>query len=254
MVVGQRADPRAGPLRAVTFDYWNTLVVADIPRVRAERHQRVSEVLEGHGVATDPARIDHALAVTVDRFNESWAANRQFTGAHGAQVLVGELGVHDLGPAAVAEVVDAFVRAAARVEHDLAPGVRDVLDALLSAGVAVGIVCDVGLTPSDLLRAELERHGVLGAFDHWSFSDEVGVYKPDPAIFAHALDGLGVDEPVHAVHVGDLRRTDVHGARNVGMRTVRFAGVHDDPPATDDADADEVITDHRELVSLLFLE
>lgn len=241
-------------MRAVTFDYWNTLVVADVARVRAARHLRVSEVLERHGVAVDPVRIDRALVATVEEFDESWEANRQFTGFHGAQVLVRALGMHDLAAAVVTDVVEAFVGAAAGVEHHLAPGVRDALDALVSAGVAVGIVCDVGLTPSDLLRDELERHGVLSAFGHWSFSDEVGVYKPDPVIFAHALDGLGVDEPAQAVHVGDLCRTDVQGARAMGMRTVRFAGVHDDSSAAADADADDVIRDHRELIGLLRLE
>ena len=54
------------------------------------------------------------------------------------------------------------------------------------AGLRIGIVCDVGLTGSPTLLAHLEHHGLADHFDHWSFSDVVGVYKPAPEIFAHA--------------------------------------------------------------------
>ena len=29
----------------------------------------------------------------------------------------------------------------------------------------------------------LDKHGLLDVLDHWSFSDEVGHYKPSPLIF-----------------------------------------------------------------------
>ena len=79
------------------------------------------------------------------------------------------------------------------------------------------------MTPSTSLRRQLERHGLLDYFDHWSFSDEVGWYKPAPQIFEHALAGLGVTEPARAAHVGDLRRTDVAGARAHGLLSVRYS-------------------------------
>ncbi|GIT00042.1 MAG: hypothetical protein CM1200mP26_17540 [Acidimicrobiales bacterium] len=69
-----------------------------------------------------------------------------------------------------------------------------------------------------------------------AFSDEVGVYKPDPSIFQAALEGLGVDDPSSVVHVGDLKRTDVAGARAMGMGTVRFRGALDDKEPGDEAD------------------
>ena len=47
----------------------------------------------------------------------------------------------------------------------------------------------------------------------------MGVEKPDPAIFRHALDALGVD-PARAVHVGDTPAADVAGAIAAGARPV----------------------------------
>ena len=110
----------------------------------------------------------------------------------------------------------------------------------------IGIVCDVGMTPAPALREHLDRHDLLGRFTHWSFSDEVGVYKPDPAIFRHALDGLGGVAPERAAHVGDLRRTDVAGARAMGMTAVRYTGVFDDDSA-DMPEGDHVVADHARL-------
>jgi putative hydrolase of the HAD superfamily len=108
--------------------------------------------------------------------------------------------------------------------------------------VRIGIVCDVGMTPSTALRAHLRRHGLLEHFTHWSFSDEVGVYKPAPEIFEHALTGLGRVAPDRAAHVGDLRRTDVAGARAMGMTAVRYTGVFDDD-TVDLPEADHVVAD-----------
>jgi FMN phosphatase YigB (HAD superfamily) len=107
------------------------------------------------------------------------------------------------------------------------------------------------MTPSTILRRHLERHGLLGAFDHWSFSDEVGTYKPDPRIFAHALAGLGGVLPHRAAHVGDLRRTDIAGARASGMTAVRYTGVFDDPPADELPEGHHIVNDHADLVATL---
>ena len=63
----------------------------------------------------------------------------------------------------------------------------------------------------------LRRAGILERFDGWAFSDEVGAYKPDPVIFHHALREIGGVEPGRAAHIGDLRRTDIAGARAMGM-------------------------------------
>ena len=115
----------------------------------------------------------------------------------------------------------------------------DVLSAVAATGVAVGIISDTALATGRHLRTYLDAYGILQHVTFAAFSDEVGVYKPDPAIFAAALDGLGIGDPATAAHVGDLKRTDVAGARAMGMSTVRFRGVVDDPE--DGAEADHVI-------------
>ena len=62
-------------------------------------------------------------------------------------------------------------------------------------------------------------------FDTVVDSSEVGVRKPDPAIYALACDRLEVD-PTDAVFIDD-HQGNIDGARAVGIRTV-FAGVTED--------------------------
>lgn len=238
---------------AVTFDFWNTLVEAPDPReARATRARRIVDLFERRGVAIEEDRVGSALDEVVRVFNEEWAANRQFTGAHGSARLIELLelpddeGLHDA-------VRAAFEGLGASRVPELNPNVGPTLERLRAQGVRIGIICDVGLAPSPVLRGHLEAHGVLHLFDHWSFSDEVGHYKPAREIFEHALAGLGGVSPERAVHVGDLRRTDVAGALGMGMTAVRYRGRHDDPGGPEATEAHHVIDDHVELLAILGL-
>lgn len=60
-------------------------------------------------------------------------------------------------------------------------------------------------------------------------SKVVGVSKPDPAIFDHALGAMGVD-PGDLVYVGDSIRNDVEGALAAGI-TPLLLDPHDDRPS-----------------------
>ena len=61
--------------------------------------------------------------------------------------------------------------------------------------------------------------GMAPYLDFCLTSEEVGVEKPDPAIFVAALDRAGV-KPGEAVHVGDQPRSDLVGARGAGLHAV----------------------------------
>lgn len=224
-------DPTSPPL-AVTFDFWDTLVQAPTAAAtRAARRARLAGVLRR--VAPDLAdeHLDQALAAVRRRFDEYWNANTQFTGVEATALLLRDLGLADAGDQAWHEAAAAaFMGTDDPHLPDLTVNIEPTLRALRARDVRIGIICDVGLSPSTVLRSYLERHGVLDLFDHWSFSDEVGVYKPDPTIFEHALTGLGGIAPERAAHVGDLRRTDIAGARAFGMTAVRYAGSNDDAP------------------------
>jgi HAD superfamily hydrolase (TIGR01549 family) len=133
----------------------------------------------------------------------------------------------------------------APVEHAL-----ETLAALRAAKIRVGLVCDTGFTPGRVVRRLLEEAGLADHLEVLGFSDEVGVPKPGGEIFAKVLAELGV-RPPEAVHVGDLKRTDIAGAHDMGMHAARFKGVHDDK--SDFVEAEVVIDDHRQLLEVIGL-
>lgn len=214
-------------VEAVTFDFWNTLVYELRGELRSRRLESWSGLLEEAGFGLERVQLEAVYDGAWEKYLSSWQANEQFLAAQAAEHIIENLGF-SVPDDVRTELIEAFGRAGAEVELHLADGVLDCLQTLKAAGLKLGIICDVGFTPSSTLRDHLIRHGVLPLFDHWSFSDEVGAYKPSPVIFEHALEGLGSPAPARVAHVGDIRRTDVAGALAMGMVAVRYTGIEDD--------------------------
>jgi putative hydrolase of the HAD superfamily len=234
---------------AVTFDFWNTL--AQVPAGKGvmteARLRAVAGACEQCGVEIEAERLATVLEEVSRSYERSWEAGTHFHPRQGVEQLVAALGASG---AAEETIGEAFLGAGRTVELALAPDIRACLEALTERGVRIGIVCDVGFSGGELLREILAREGVLDRFSGWAFSDEVGHYKPSPKAFAAALRALGA-EPGEAMHVGDLRRTDIAGAAAHGMRTVRYRALYDDPGAAGEPEADFVIDSHLELPPLL---
>jgi putative hydrolase of the HAD superfamily len=70
--------------------------------------------------------------------------------------------------------------------------------------------------PSRTQRPKIEQFRLLDLLDLLIVSEEVGVAKPDPAIFQIALEQLNVG-PSEALFVGDSPEFDLRGAAAAGM-------------------------------------
>lgn len=234
------------PVRAVTFDFWNTIAVEPAPgSMRDARQVAVVETLEAHGVEMDADHLAGHVAEVIRRREAAWAEGVHVSPIEGAQQLVTAL---ELEQAAGEAVAEAFLGASHGADLGLAPDIGPTLERLHADGLVLGIVCDAGFTGGAILRDFLAREGLLEHFSGWGFSDEVGAYKPDPRIFEAALAMLDA-EPADAIHIGDLRRTDVAGAQAIGMRSVRYRGLADDPHPGPEADF--ILDDHRDLPGLV---
>ena len=97
----------------------------------------------------------------------------------------------------------------------LYPEVPDVLQALRARGLRLAVVSNFDTRLPPLLDAL----GLAAFFDAVVCSGEAGAAKPDGAIFAHALETLGV-EASEALHVGDNREADYDGARAAGIEAL----------------------------------
>ncbi len=98
-------------------------------------------------------------------------------------------------------------------------GVQETLIALKRAGYLLGIVTDTA-NPIHAKLNWFERGGFGHVWDSIISSRELGMRKPDPRIYAAALQQLGV-RPDQAAFVGH-RAEELDGARNAGLHTVAF--------------------------------
>ncbi len=98
--------------------------------------------------------------------------------------------------------------------EDLYPDALGALDALRGAGYRLSIVAN---QPA-VRTAELRTIGVEA--DVIAMSDELGVWKPDPAFFKVALELMGGPDPSSVAYVGDRIDNDVLPAAASGMRSV----------------------------------
>jgi YjjG family noncanonical pyrimidine nucleotidase len=58
--------------------------------------------------------------------------------------------------------------------------------------------------------------------EHFKFtlvSDDIGVAKPNPQIFAAAFEKVSVDDKQKVLYIGDSIKADIEGAQNFGFRT-----------------------------------
>ena len=88
---------------------------------------------------------------------------------------------------------------------------------------------------------KIRRSGLENCFRHVVLSEEVGVQKPDPAIFHYALQvnnenrlrrGMEPLTKADILMVGDSYTSDIQGAINAGIDQAWIAPQFDDRPAT----------------------
>jgi putative hydrolase of the HAD superfamily len=240
-------------IKAVTFDFWETLVrdsPENLREQRALRIQALHRVLAGAGSGIGEVEVaeayDRSERVLVERF---WGRHRDPSIAEQVRVVLETVSpgvARAMTPALFEEALAGYIEPVLHLPPELEPGAELAVSELASRGVALGIISNTGRTPGVILRRVLERHDLLRHFTAVSYSDEVGYRKPDAEIFRRTLAELGV-EAGEAAHVGDNPVADVQGAQGVGMRGVHYAAAGR-PGATH---ADLIVADLGDLAERL---
>jgi putative hydrolase of the HAD superfamily len=233
---------------AVTFDCWQTLLYeSDWALAHKRRVAALARAAREAGRTTSDDEAGAAFDAAWTHHMDSWRNGVQTGAEQVALEALARLGLRDPHPA-LEHLVSEYQEASHSGRVLAIEGARQTLAALAAAGARLALVCDTGLTPGRVVRRHLDQLGLLAHLEVCVFSDEVGVPKPHAAAFHAALEPLGV-APEQAVHVGDLLRTDVAGARGCGMGTIRIRARHDDQSPLPEADA--VVDSHAELARLL---
>lgn len=173
------------------------------------------------GQAAAPAGLDpEALTATIHDVRRWFWGDpdrhaRERTDMLGAWGKIAALALERLGrPSAplAAAIARDFARRRER-SSALFADARPCLDALRARGVPLGLVTngDAGMQ-----RAKLRRHGLRDDFAVVVVEGELGIGKPHPRVYHHALDALGIG-PEGTIMVGDNLEWDVAGAQAVGL-------------------------------------
>jgi putative hydrolase of the HAD superfamily len=122
----------------------------------------------------------------------------------------------------VAEMLSEHYVAGQRAGHPVLAGAVDLVRRL-SQVAPVAVVTN---GPPDIQRLKIEQTGIRTYLSAIVISGELGKGKPDPAVFAHALDRMGAS-PEKTLMIGDSWERDVEGALAAGLRAVWIS--HDRP-------------------------
>jgi putative hydrolase of the HAD superfamily len=233
--------------RAITFDYWQTLV--DDTRERetmTARKKMMHEYLSANGF-NPPESLDAGFAAAKPWFHGIYHGDQRTPTLEERLEFV--LNHYDikLAPIQLEPLAQKFGELGLMLSPVPTPNIAETL-ALLSKSYPLGIVSDTGYTPGSVLRKHLENHDLLQYFSAFSFSNESGRAKPHEHAFMTALNQLGV-EPSNAIHCGDMLEHDVLGAKKLGMTAVLYKGCW--ASETDGIIPDYMIADWQELPAIV---
>lgn len=142
--------------------------------------------------------------------------------------LSGELSMQEQRRLRIREIFDADRSPISDDDADAAHGVYlegyergwscfdDVFPTLTRLQIPLGVITNGN---NEQQRRKLERTGLTRLFTTVVTSDELGIAKPDPRIFAEACRRGGV-EPASAVFIGDTWSADVEGSLAAGLRPI----------------------------------
>lgn len=201
--------------RAVIFDVGNTLAFPD--------WKRINEITKRAAACSyDPTLLHDRMCAIVRRLDSDPAmlrdlAERRLARGWAYRLLYGGLGLDE---AQIEALVAALIaeQSERHLWNDLNRDAVPVIRELKKLGLIVAAISNTDDGQIERLLRALE---VADYLDLIVDSHVVGLTKPDPRIFLHTIERLGV-APDEAVYIGDSYTQDVVGARRAGLRAILF--------------------------------
>jgi len=222
--------------RAILFDLYDTLVWLDVQESNRCRQQ-----------------LAERLGVSVDRFLDTWrqSVNDRMLGKGGnlsshVAAAAARLGIRPTDTL-VADLVD-IERRRLEASVRLYPSTVPVLRHLATAGYRLGLLSNV----SDGAAIPIAHLGIDSLFDEMILSHEVGLLKPDPAIYRLACERLHTT-PEETVFVADGGFGELDAAHQLGIFCVLIEQDNQSKDYGHSTRYDAKIRDLRELEVLLGL-
>lgn len=229
-------------IRAITFDFWDTLAIDDsdepkraalgLPSKPLARKELFAQRITTLYPQIQAAQAMVAYDVANQRFREEWHNHHHTPGvttriyyAYEHLGLSPKPGQYARLVREIDELVREIETMEVRIAPDFVPGLHYTLE-LLAREYKLGVISDTIHTHGRGLRHLLDRQGILPYFTYLVFSDEIRASKPATAVFRQAAMGLDV-VPTEIAHVGDRESNDILGPLSIGMKAILFIGVVD---------------------------
>ena len=168
--------------------------------------------------AADQARMAEIAAIPAERFMELYWSDRLsydkglLTAPEYWQAIGSEAGV-----IFTPQIIDQLTELDTVSWMRFDPAMWEWIDQLRSAGTRLAMLSNMPRELGEALKARTER---LNRFDFVTLSYEVRSVKPEPAIYEHCLEGLGL-EPEQILFLDD-KMANIQGAELLGIRAIQF--------------------------------
>lgn len=220
-------------IKAVFFDWFNTLALYHPPREELQ-----SQALREVGINISPQKIIPGILIADKDYFEENAISpiRQRSSEEQAkiyaryqQTILAEAGVDvSNDPNILGKIMKKAQQLYKGIKFVLFDDVLSTLKMLKAQNLTQGLLTNLDTDMKPICR-EL---GLEPYIDFIVTSGEVGVDKPNPAIFLAALQKAGV-KASEALHVGDQYKLDAVGAMGVGIRPILIDRYDSYPEVTD---------------------
>lgn len=131
---------------------------------------------------------------------------------------------------------------------NISDGAKEVIPKLAEHH-ALALISDTMYSPGRVIRKFLEQQDLRNYFQCFVFSDETGISKPHPNAYHRALSKTNSNAE-QSWHIGDLVKTDITGAKEVGMQAVLFTAFKKDGEDNYEPKPDHICKNWREIEAL----
>jgi len=238
-------------IKVVTIDFWNTLFNSDSGELRnSARLKILLDTLKDIGIKIENEMFDFVMQESWKYYNDKWLKELRTPTANEVVNYIWEKMNYAKNEKAIEYVVNFFENSILYFPPKLQENALLAIQEL-SKKYKLAIISDTGFSPGRVMSQMLEEIDIKKYFSAFSYSDETGVAKPHPKAFSVVLERFNC-LPENALHIGDIERTDIEGAKNFGMYAIRYDGDSDSNlvyPKSAQSKADFIATDWNEIIN-----
>jgi putative hydrolase of the HAD superfamily len=204
-------------IKGIVFDLYGTLIDIETDESMEEIYRAIAHYLTYHGMYL------HRWEVR-ERYYRIMKQQKEVRGEEYPEIDVEAIwneflmqeGIRsELIRGQLAKVIAHIYRAISRNRLQLYPDVKRVLNEL-QAKYRLALISDA---QSCYALPEIRAVGLEGYFDPIVISSHYGFRKPDSRLFQRALDKLKLG-PAEVIWVGNDMFRDIHGAKQVGIKSI----------------------------------